>query len=367
VRGYNYNYDMTIIQALYKYGNVGRRQLKKIIESKEYLNKNISYDTFYYHIKRMLFGEYICENKDEWKRGMTSPLSLTPSTREQVEFNTLVIRYPVNVQSREKKMLGSYHRLKKRELTTERYELQLKRDRIYYIVFRVLSIKAPTRHYKYPGVSVTNIINGRHDGHAFHYLRLEDYRALVEECVKHLLKLNVIKELKGLPEHEESRYQFVEILWEEFINDISDLLENDIMLRLNLVWKHLRPPTAQERLYFEWCWGRSADGKLNNVYNIFQVNKKKFNHDKKQWKDLVNHLDCNIVDMIKGIDEKYAILVNKHPLIWKTIIETVYPKYLQKEIKNIEEKSKYKRGKYPRLKRVITKDTLVFRDSTNIQ
>ena len=132
----------------------------------------------------MLIGEYICEKKDEWKRGKTSPLSLTPSTREEVEFNSLVIRYPVNVQSKEKKILRSYHKLKKRELITEKHsELQLIRHRIYYIVFRVLSIKAPTRHHKYPGVSVTDIMSERKYGHAFHYLRLEDYRTLVEECV----------------------------------------------------------------------------------------------------------------------------------------------------------------------------------------
>ena len=42
MREYNYDYDMAIVHALYKYGSIGRRQLKKIIESKEYLNKNIS-------------------------------------------------------------------------------------------------------------------------------------------------------------------------------------------------------------------------------------------------------------------------------------------------------------------------------------
>src|SRR4051794_35853704 len=118
--GYNYEYDIAIAHALYKYESVGHRQLKKIIESEEFLNKNISYDTFHYHVKRMLIGEYICEKKDEWKRGMTSPLSLTPSTRERVEFDSLVIIYPINVQSKEKKILRSYHKLKKRELMIEK-------------------------------------------------------------------------------------------------------------------------------------------------------------------------------------------------------------------------------------------------------
>jgi hypothetical protein len=140
------------------------------------------------------------------------------------------------------------------------------------------------------------------------------------------------------------------------------------MLRLNLVWKNLRPPTAQERLYFEWCWGRrDANGKLNRVYEIFKVNKANPDHNRKEWKDLIGNLDCNISDAMRDLSKKYKVLPNKHPLIWKTVIETVYPKYLQKEIKNIEETSKYKKGRYPRLKRVVHKDTLVFRDFTNIQ
>jgi hypothetical protein len=49
MREFNYDYDIAIAHALHKYGSVGRRQLKKIIESKEYLDKNIPYDTFYYH------------------------------------------------------------------------------------------------------------------------------------------------------------------------------------------------------------------------------------------------------------------------------------------------------------------------------
>ena len=51
MREYNYDYDMAVVHALYRYGSIGRRRLKKIIESKEYLDKNISFDTFYYHIK----------------------------------------------------------------------------------------------------------------------------------------------------------------------------------------------------------------------------------------------------------------------------------------------------------------------------
>ena len=116
------------------------------------------------------------------------------------------------------------------------------------------------------------------------------------------------------------------------------------------------------------CWGRrDANGKLNRVYEIFKVNKANPDHNKKEWKDLIKNLDYNIVDAMKDFAKKYEILFNQYPSICKTIIETVYPKYLQKEIKNIEKSSKYKKGRYPKLERVVDKDTLVFRDSTTIQ
>jgi len=72
---------------------------------------------------------------------------------------------------------------------------------------------------------------------------------------------------------------------------------------------------------------------LIKVYNSFQDSKKlNFNHNKKEWKALVKNLDCNIVEAIKCLNKKYQDLLKKHPFMWKTIIDTVYPEYLHKEI-----------------------------------
>ena len=73
--------------------------------------------------------------------------------------------------------------------------------------------------------------------HAFYYLRLEECRYLVEDCVQNLLKLNVIREVRGIPKHEEPRYEFVETMWKFLVNDVSDIIENNIVLRLNLICK----------------------------------------------------------------------------------------------------------------------------------
>ena len=70
---------------------------------------------------------------------------LRPQPSEEVDFNSLVIRYPVNVQSKEKKILRSYHKLMKKGLMTEKhFKSQLMRSKIYYLTtICVLSIKAP--------------------------------------------------------------------------------------------------------------------------------------------------------------------------------------------------------------------------------
>ncbi len=369
MREYKYDIDYAIASSLHKYNTLTYRGLKRTIESKEYFNRNLSRDTFHYHVNKMRKGDYIyTKNIEHWRRGKKKFFLLHPSTKEQIQLSTLLIRYEEDDKDRQERILQSYHKLKKRDQTIERHsQLELKRKRIYYIIMRVMSIETPNRCYKYPGVSVTDITNARYDGHAFYYLRLEDYRSLVEDCITYLLKLNIIKQISGIPGHEEPRYEFVEAIYKEFVNDISEELEHDITLRLHLVWQNLRPPTPQDRLYIEWCWGaRAANRKLNRVYNIFRENKKgnlNHNKNKKEKEDLIKSLDCNIIDVMKDLKETYGGLINKHPFMWKTIIETVYPEYLQKDVLKIMGTPKYKEKNYPKLKRVITKSTIVIRDS----
>jgi len=194
-------------------------------------------------------------------------------------------------------------------------------------------------------------------------LRLEDYRSLVEECITYLLKLNLITQISDLPVHEEPRYEFVETIYKEFVNDVSEQLEYDMMLRLYMVWQSLRPPTPLDRLYFERCWGmKAANGELKRVCNNLQGNKNRTlnrNKNKKETKKRIKNLDCNIADTMKGLEETYADLIKKHPFIWKTMIETVYPDYLRKDIEKVALTSKYKKKNYPKRLRVISKDTLV--------
>jgi hypothetical protein len=364
VRRYSYRIDYAIALSLHKYNTLTYNELKRTIESKEYLNRGLSRDTFSYHINKMLKGDYISTKKIEsWKRGKKKFFVLDPSTEEQIQLNTLLISYEERDKTRQERTLQSYHKLKKREQIVEASsQLELRRKKIYYIIMRVMSIRKPNRYYKFHGVSVRDILKARYDGYAFYYLKLEDYRPLVEECITYLLKLNIIKQISSIPTHEEPRYEFVETIYKEFVNDVSERLENDIRLRLHLVWQNLRPPTPQDRIYFERCWGlKAANKNLNRVYNILQKKKRNLNHNsknKKEEKDFIKILDCNIVDVMKDLKETYDDLIKKHPFMCKTIIDTIYPEYLQKDVEKIVLTSRYKKKNYPKALRAISKDTL---------
>jgi hypothetical protein len=235
VRSYSYSIDYAIALSLHRYNTLTYNELKRTIESKEYLNRSLSRDTFYYHINKMLKGEYIyAKNMQSWKRGKKKSFFLDLSTEEQIKLNALVINYEECDKTRQEK-LQSYSKLKKRQQTVAASsQLEHRRKKIYYIIMRVMSIETPNRYYKFPGVSVTDILKARYDGHAFYYLKLEDYRPLVEECITYLLKLNIIKQISNIPIHEEPRYEFVETICKEFVNDVSERLENETQASSNM-------------------------------------------------------------------------------------------------------------------------------------
>lgn len=83
------------------------------------------------------------------------------------------------------------------------------------------------------------------------------------------------------------------------------------------------------------------------------------NRNKKEKKERIKNLDCNIVDTMKGLRETYADLIKKHPFIWKTMIDTVCPDYIHKDIEKVALTSKYKKKNYPKIVRTFSKDTIV--------
>lgn len=363
---YNYEIDHAIVNAVLKYNhNVSLRKVKWIIQSKEFLNKIIPEKTFRYHLGKLLNHNYIYELKEGWKRGQKSPVHLTSTTLEQIRLKTLVIHYKGYNIDRENKNLNSYPKLKKKHQQIQsRADKELKRRMIYHIIFRVMSIETPNRQYKHHGVSVTDIINARYDGHAFYYLRLEEYRSAVEECIRKLEDENIVREIKI--DGEERRYILVEPKWKDFVKDCSEILEHDITLRLYLVWKNLRRPKPEERLYEENCWGqRSIDGRMERVCSTLEKNRKLIGKRRleEQAKQLIEPLDYNIVKDVRELRKKYHDLIERYTWTCNEIIRTVYPEFIQKEVERIEKNRKTRDKKYPKLLRIFSSDVVGLRDS----
>jgi hypothetical protein len=360
---YDYGIDMAVCKVLLKYGGkISRRKVKWIVESNEYLGKTITNKVFQNHIKRMLKAGYILQWKDKWKRGKKLPLFLSTETSEQIRLGSLNIIFEEKDRS---DLLTSYNKLKKYRKTREdRFESELKRSRIYYIVMRVLSIETPYRNYRYPGLSITDIMNARYDGHAFCFLRLEEDKELVQECLNNLERENIVKEIKT-PSEDESRYELVDLRWKSFVTECSQLLEDAVMMNFHLKWQNLRPPRPQERIYYEWCWGhRNADGHLNRVYQDYKRNKEiASKRDKQQIKELIEDLDYNIYRRYKELERRSCDLAHRYSSVYKMVVETIYPEFLRLQIERTVNNPKDKDRKYHKLQSACFDDSLIFDDS----
>jgi hypothetical protein len=275
LRNFGHEIDRAIAYALSKYYAIieSQRKLKRIIESEEYLERTIHEKTFRYRIKKMLEAGFIFIDEQEarhWKRAKKLPLRLSSEVLDQIKLGNLVLQYDARLNS---SSYSKYKRQRKRE--DERLKAQLMRNAIYYIIMRVMSIETPYKYSKPPGFSVSDIIKGRLDGHAFYYLDLNKDRRLVKECIKKLQEENIIKGSEPITEGG-TRYELADYMWKDFVIDCEELLENTIMNRLHLVWYNIRRPSPEERIFYELCWGeKHTDVHMNWIYNYGNEEKHK--------------------------------------------------------------------------------------------
>ena len=358
---YDYEIDIAICNALQNGSNLSIRKLKWIVESTEYLNRIIPIKIFQYHIRKLLNAGYIFHEKEEWKQGTKFPLFLTRETNDQLRLGNLKIEFNEEYSS----LLNSYKRLKKRDkLIDDRFKNELKRNRIYYIIMRVLSMETPNKNYRYPGLSIADITNARYDGHAFYYLRLEDDEEMIQGCLNNLIRERIVSEVK-IPASGESHYELIDLKWKSFVTDCFQLLEETVMMELHLKWQNLRRPRPLERIYYEKCWGdRNANGHLIRVYQNFEENEKKSNaRYRQEIEDLLYSLDCNLHQEFINIGSEYRDLADQCSSTYDMIVEAVYPKFLRAEIERIVNNPKNRRRKYYRMQSSQFNDSLAFSDS----
>jgi hypothetical protein len=337
-------------------GNLSVRRAKQVIEGKEFLNRVIPEKTFRYHLTKLLEYNFLYSMKEDWRRGQKLPICLTATTLEQMRLQTLVIRYDEN-KDNEDKNLDSYLKLKKKRQIQSIAEIEQKRRMIYLVIFSVLSIETPNRHYRYPGLSVKDITSAHIDGHPFHYLRLQEDRPIVEECVKKLLDEKIL--IKTIVDGEEPIYSLAEPIWKQFVKECTETFENVVTLRLHIIWQNIRKPASEERLYLEYIRGqRTTDLRMKKVCEILESDRKRRGKKflKKDKTKVIESIDYNIVQLAKALRIKYRALIEQHTWICNEIISTQYPEFIQRDVEKIEKNAKTRYKKYPTLLISVTRD-----------
>ncbi len=359
---YDYRIDKAICKSLLncESNNISRRRLKRIIESNDYLGRKLGTRVYEFHIQRLLDEGYISEKRGKWKRGKKLPLFLSNKTHEQLRLGNLNIEFNEECSS----LQNSYKKLKKRAKSSEeRFKTELKRNRIYYTIMRVLSIETPNKNYRYPGLSIADITNARYDGHAFYYLRLEDDKEMIQECLNNLIREKIVSKIRELSRNG-PRYKLVDLRWKSFVTDCSQLLENTVMMELHLKWQNLKRPRPLERIYYESGWGDiNANRHLIRIYQNFEENEKKSSAEYRQEiEDLLYSIDRNLQQKFINLESEYRDLAKECSSIYDMIVETIYPKFLRLEIERKVNNPKNMGRKYYRLQSFEFNDSLTFGD-----
>lgn len=357
-RVYNYNYDYSIAKALFKYVQLGHRKLKTKIESQEYLNKNISPDTFNYHLKMMKRYDYIKQKKDKlWKRGQTTPFCLTRRAKKEIELGIFQISYTNNNNKDHSET--SFSKLKRQKLKkqyndNEYDEIKEIRKKIIQMILIVQAIKSLT---SYPNkdyfqfsntISVNNIMNGISGVVPFSYLNFKLKREQVQDAFEILEKEKILTRIITIG--YESSYTITEPNIKKFIIDCLKIRDSLISLRFHIIWKNLRNPYPEEREYFEYYKGKEYTDRLFNDVTTKLRQKKnidkdssKYNTNLKKFGETIDDMNYNIYEYENEIKMKYRSLFKKYPILEKMFFENIYPPFIRREIKkNVKKKIKVK-------------------------
>lgn len=362
---YEYQYDHCIAKALFKYEQLGHRELKEKIESQEYLNKTISPDTFNYHLKRMKKHGYIKQKKSKlWKRGQTTPFCLTRRTKQEIELDILQISYSDDNNNKDHPKT-SFSKLNKQKLKKQYNdnaydEIKETRKKIIQMILTVQTTKAHTPfpdndYFQYPNtISINDIMNGVSGIVHFWYLNFKLKREQVQDAFEILEKEKILTRI--ITTENGPRYIISEPNIEKFVIDCLKIRDSLISFRFHFIWKNLRNPSPEEREYFEYYNGKEYTDRLFNDVITHLRQKRKVNKDNSEYKTnlktrrkLINDMedmDYNIYEYGNEIKRKYKRLFKKYPILKKMFFESIYTSFVRREIEKTVKKKMKVKGKW---------------------
>ena len=360
---YIYDIDYSIATLLSKTTKeLGYREVKKLIESSDYLGKFISRDVYNYHIKKMRERGELLPSTKNLKRGQKNPLKLDDKTEQEIKLKIYDI-----------KSIESNHEFLKQKFTKEQIRkfayqfLFFALDSEYYFHIstyesgvRKLSVKKIKKNYFY-------------STELFSYFKYGV--KLIDSLIESLHKENIIEFTK---KDDDILLTFTDENFKNFIQECKSSFDTLIYLRMSKLWQNIRRPNKEEGSWLKSIFGeRDANEKIDFVCRNLKENKKQSMYDSKYKRKIKKEIDIFDISIYSTnyilLIEKYKKIQNKHPVFFNMILDIIYPQFYLRQLKklnNIKEianKAKNKKRRYskykhltkiPKIKSVLLNDSV---------
>lgn len=325
---YKFGYDGEIIKILNYRGKLSYRKIKNELENN--INKQLSFDTFNYHIRNLVDKNYIQPlNKFNTRRGEKLFYELSGHIKQEIRLGIFRI---------------TDNRIVTKQANDERDLLK----HMYYVIFYVIAVKpspieVDEEYQNNEGVSVEDLTKEYSSVLGYFYLKLT--KRSVKRVLKALEHEGLIQKQK-CPKSNVIRY-VVNSMFGQLLQDCITTFQHDIVLRYNYLWR-VRPSKRHEKDIMKVIWDEEY---LNEQIIDFQKQRKanklssEYRELRKKHSEWVDILDYNIFNSYKNIKITYSQLFENYPVISNQIMKVYFPEFLIKEIQDIDKK--YKGKKFP--------------------
>ncbi|WP_148687357.1 hypothetical protein [Candidatus Nitrosocosmicus hydrocola] len=325
-REYIYYYDDCIKDTLYSQGKLSHSELKRYIEQK-FLKKEISADTFGYHVKKLIRDEVIFESSgSSYRRGEKKFYNLTEKTMQEM-------RLELSIKSLERKSNVIFKNYPDQFAVT------------YFLTLCTLATKGKwliTDNVAYEmGITIKEIREyyGGTFGFSPYYLKEEN----IAKVISLLVKENIIQ--RNVKSLNTDRFFVSDIELSNFINELIEIFQVYIFPRFFMYWRHIRSPRPKERMFFQIHYGNNVNQKITYLQETLKEKKTKSEY-KKMSLDLKYKMylwDSDLKEVFKEFFNKYSEVKKKHVAITNILLEIFYPEFLREEIKQRPKQYKYKK------------------------
>lgn len=194
-------------------------------------------------------------------------------------------------------------------------------------------------YYKLPGISPNEFKSGKRLGFVYEHLNFTDDE--VNKCFKLLEKKEIIKKLKllSLIQLNEERYDIVDNfltiadnnnMLKNFLQD-SWVVQGSATLYYQFLWKHIRAPTDEEKIWYEQLWGKTRTNQWFLNYNKYRREyKKSKNQMSKEEIQKKLEVDRSLMrNKFESIKNKYPDIIKEYSYLVDPLLNMFYPQFLR--------------------------------------